>query len=138
MARKTEIYVVKKDNRDKGKRFLITEMPALKAERWATRALLALTKSGQDIGQVQGQGMAGIAVAALHGLQHLQFDDADPLMMEMMDCVQIIPDPRHPETSRPLVQDGEEGDDIEEVETRLILKERIFRLHTGFFTPAEP
>lgn len=136
--RKTEIYVVTKDNRDKGKRFLITEMSALRAERWATRAVLALTRSGQDIGHVRGGGMAALAVAALQGLQYLQFDDADPLMMEMMECVQVIPDPKHPETTRPLVQNDAEGDDIEEIETRFILKERIFRLHSDFFTRADP
>jgi hypothetical protein len=136
--RKTEIYVVTKNNRDKDKRFLITEMSALRAERWATRALLALTKSGQDIGSVRTGGMAALAMAALQGLQYLQFDDADPLMMELMDCVRIIPDPKHPETSRPLIQNDAEGDDIEEVETRIILKDRIFRLHTDFFTRADP
>lgn len=140
MARKTEIYVVTKDGRDKGKRFLITEMSAMRAERWATRALLALTKSGENLDYVRSEkgGMAALAVAAIRGLQHLNFDDADPLMMEMMDCVQIIPDPKHPETARPLVQNDAEGDDIEEVETRVILKQRVFKLHSDFFTNAGP
>lgn len=138
MARKSEYYTVTKDNRDKGKKFLITEMSALRAERWATRALLALTKSGQDINPTAGGGMAAIAVAALQGLQHLQFDDADPLMMELMDCVQFVPDPKHPETTRALVQLDSDGDDIEEIETRIILKQRILNLHTDFFTRAGP
>lgn len=138
MARKFEYYTVTKDNRDKGKRFLITEMSALRAERWATRALLSLTKSGQDINPSAGGGMAAIAVAALQGLQHLQFDDADPLMMELMECVRFVPDHKHPETTRELVQNDDEGDDIEEVETRLILKQRVFNLHTDFFTRADP
>jgi hypothetical protein len=36
-------------DRDKGKRFKITEMPAMKAEKWAARFFLALAKSGIDI-----------------------------------------------------------------------------------------
>jgi hypothetical protein len=99
---------------------------------------LALTKSGQDINPAAGGGMAAIAVAALQGLQHLQFDDADPLMMELMDCVRFVPDPKHPETTRELVQLDSDGDDIEEIETRIILKQRILNLHTDFFTRAGP
>ena len=136
--RKTEVFVVVKDNRDKGKRFLITEMPALRAEKWAARAMLALTKSGQDVDHIKGGGMAALAVAGLKALQHLDFADAEPLMDEMMECVQIIPDPKHPETARPLVQYGAEGDDIEEIDTRVELRTRIFRLHTGFFSSAAP
>lgn len=139
--RKTEVFAVVKDNRDKGKRFLITEMPALRAEKWATRALLSLAKSGADIASVspgKPGGMAALAVAGLQALQHLDFADAEPLMDEMMDCVQIIPDPKHPETSRPLVQYGSEGDDIEEIDTRVELRTRIFKLHIGFFSPESP
>ena len=35
MARKTQTYTIDSGGRDKGKTFLITEMPATKAEDWA-------------------------------------------------------------------------------------------------------
>lgn len=139
--RKTEVYVVTKDNRDKGKRFIITEMPALRAEKWATRAMLALARSGVDIPTVtpgKPGGMGALALAGLQALQHLDFADAEPLMDEMMECVQIVSDPKHPETARPLIDSGEEGDDIEEIETRVELRKRTLMLHVGFFTTAAP
>lgn len=136
--RKTEVFVVVKDNRDKGKRFLITEAAALKVEKWATRAMLALARSGHDIPHVKGAGVAALVVSGLEALQRLDFADAEPLLDEMMECVQIVPDPKHPETARPLVERGSEGDDIEEIDTRIEIRKRIFNLHTGFFTPAAP
>ena len=46
MPRRTKTYVIADENRDKGKMFLLTEMPALQAEKWAIRAFLALAKAG--------------------------------------------------------------------------------------------
>ena len=45
MARKVEYITIDQEGRDQGKTFKITEMPALKAEKWATRAFLALAAS---------------------------------------------------------------------------------------------
>lgn len=133
--RKTEIFVVPTDGRDKGKRFLITEMPAMKAERWAYRALLALAHSGADLGEgALAGGMGAVAQAGFRALQKLNFEDARPLLDEMWDCVQVIPDPKNPEFLRPLVMNEMEGDDIEELETLWMIRERVFRLHTDFFT----
>ena len=47
--RKTKTYTVDSDDRDKGKVFLITEMPATKAEDWAIRVMLALGSANVDI-----------------------------------------------------------------------------------------
>ena len=57
---------------------------------------------------------------------------AEPLMDEMFRCIQIQPDPRKPEVVRPLIDNGTEGDDIEEVATRLRLRSEVINLHTGF------
>ena len=46
MSRRTLIYTVKSDNRDKGKKFQITEMSASRGEAWAMRALLAKPHRG--------------------------------------------------------------------------------------------
>jgi len=134
VARKTEIINVTSEGRDKGKQFIITEMPALRAERWAFRALLALAHSGVELppGAADG-GMAVLASAGLQALNSLDFEEARPLLDEMWSCVQIVPDPKNPNITRPLVIREGEGDDIEELPTIFQLRERIFRLHTDFF-----
>lgn len=135
--RKTETVTITSEGRDKGKAFLITEMPALKAERWAFRALLLLAHSGAELDMpedAQNGGMAAFATAGLKSLQKLDFEESLPLLNEMWSCVQVIPDPKsNPMIMRPLTVNEMEGDDIEEVPTILHLRERIFRLHTDFF-----
>jgi hypothetical protein len=132
--RKTEVVHITSEGRDKGKRFLVTEMPALKAERWAFRALLALAHSGVEMpDDAKNAGMAAIAHAGLKALNNLDFEEARPLLDEMWTCVSIIPDPKNPDFVRPLMMHEMEGDDLEEISTVLHLRERIFRLHTDFF-----
>lgn len=132
--RKTEVFVVTSEGRDKGKQFLITEMPAMKAERWAFRAMLCLTHANVELpdGAATG-GMAAFAEAGLRAMNSLSFEEARPLLDEMWECVQVIPDPKNPAFTRPLQINELEGDDLEEVTTILQLRERIFRLHTDFF-----
>lgn len=132
MSRKTDVFVATVD-RDKGKRFVITEMPALQAERWALRAILALTHAGAELPEGEKAGFAAIALAGIQSLQKLQFAEVAPLLDEMMDCVKIIPDPKNIDFMRPLVMNQGDGDDIEELQTIFELRERIFRLHAAFF-----
>lgn len=63
MSRKTLIYQVpaQEGNRDAGKRFLIEEMPATRAERWAMRALLALMGGNVELGDHQAGARHGRA-----------------------------------------------------------------------------
>ena len=128
--RKTVDVRITDEGRDHGKTFMITEMPAAKAEKWAARALLALAKSGVDIGDVEGAGMAGLAMKGFKALGSVDWDMAEPLMDEMLTCVAIKPDPSKPALTRPLF----EGD-IEEVTTLVNLRVRIFNLHVNFSTP---
>lgn len=129
--RKTKRVVIEADNRDKGKIFVLTEMPASQAEKWAVRALLALTHAGAEIPEdIEGSGMAGIAMMGLHALTSLRFADAEPLLDEMFDCVRFCPDGSHPEIVRPLIED-----DIEEVGTRLRLRKDVLELHVDFSLP---
>jgi len=129
--RKTSIVVIPETdsaNRDRGKQYLITEKSALEAEKWAARALFALGKSGIDIPEEAAQaGMAGIAIIGLKALLSMNFADAEPLLNEMMSCIEYIPNPSNPSVKRPLF-DG----DIEEVTTLLKLRSEVFNLHTGF------
>ena len=131
--RKTSTVVIDEEGRDRGKRFVITEMSAAQAEAWAIRALLAMAAGGIELPDGYEQtGMAGLAEVGLRAITKLKWADAEPLLAEMMDCVQIAPDPRHPGTVRPLIDE-----DIEEIATRLKLRTEVFKLHTGFLKAAD-
>lgn len=130
MARKTKTIRIPQSegNRDSGKTFLITEMSAAQAEKWALRALGAIANSGMEIPpDVTRLGMAALVAVGFKGLLTMQFDEAEPLLDEMMDCIVIVPDPKRPEVVRPV-----DDEDIEDVTTRLTLRSEVFELHTGF------
>jgi hypothetical protein len=121
--------------RDKGKVFRITEMPAAKAEKWATRALLCLNKSGVQIPpNINGLGMVGVAILGLNIwlAGSIKFEDLEPLMDEMFVCVHVVPDP----TANMLHSRPVKDEDIEEWTTRAWLRSEVIELHTGF-SPAE-
>jgi hypothetical protein len=134
MSRKTALYVVPpaaegKANRDEGKTFLITEMPARKAEKWATRALNLLAKSGVDLPpDFMRSGMAAMFVIGVKALTSIDYEGAEPLLDEMLDCVMLVPDASKPAVTRAIHLDT----DIEEVSTYLKLRDEVFELHTGF------
>lgn len=131
MARRTKIVEITDENRDKGKKFLLTEMDAEQAEWWAFRVLQAGIKGNPDIGKIASpesgmplMEMARVGFAAIGGLPP---EDAKPLLDQMMKCVQIsLPGG----TSRAMIS----ADEIEEVTTRLTLRKEVFMLHTDFFT----
>jgi hypothetical protein len=126
--RKTATVTVDLDGRDNGKQFLLTEMPASQGEKWAMRAMLALTKSGVDVPEeVMASGWAGIAILGIKSLAGVSFGEAEPLMDEMFRCVQFIPNPANPSVIRPLIED-----DIDEIATRAWLRGEVLHLHTGF------
>lgn len=132
MARKTTTVTIDGKGRDAGKHFLLTEMSASAAERWAARALLALVRSGVKIpDEAVEMGLAGIAQIGVDLLSGLSWELAEPLLDEMFACIQIIPDPAKPHVVRGLVED-----DIEEVATRLRLRREVLNLHIDFFTDA--
>lgn len=130
--RKTKTVSIDAEGRDRGKTFLITEMPAAQAERWAMRALMAVADAGIDLPEsAASAGMAGVAAIGIRAIFRIPFEKAEPLMNEMMGCVQFVWDKRK-NLTRPLVDDGTDEDDIEEVATRLLLRSEVFELHTGF------
>ena len=132
------VTFIGQDGRDKGKHFVITEMPAFQAERLATRALFGLARAGVDIGAVTGMGMAGIAAAGLQALPLIDRREAEPLLDEMMTCVQIMPDPNVPAIMRPILGPGAAQDDVEELTTILALRKQILDLHTDFSEAVAP
>lgn len=132
--RKTKVVTITDEGRDKGKQFLLTEMPASRAEKWAVRALLALARSGVDVpDNLVLTGMAGLMEVGLLALRGISFSDAEPLLDEMIGCVMVMPDPiGNPTFARNLIED-----DIEEVATRVQLRSEVFSLHTDFFSLAD-
>lgn len=130
MARNTLIYTVTDDNRDKGKTFFLTEMPASQAESWAMRALLALLANNADLPEgLEHAGMAGMAEIGIKALSGLKWEIAEPLLNEMWECVEVIPDPSKPHIKMRMLHGGEV---IEEISTRIKLRAEVWKLHTAF------
>jgi len=129
--RKTLTYTAQ-DGRDKGKKFIITEMAARPAHKWATRALFALINGGADIPEnVADMGMAGIAAAGMKTLNSISIETAEPLLDELLSCVTVMPDPNKPEVVRALFDE-----DIEEPATYFKLQKEVLILHLDFLQPA--
>lgn len=135
MARKTQTLVILEDGRDKGKIFVLTEMAADAAERWALRALFALANTGIDLpDDVASGGMAGVATVGLRALGKLPYAAAEPLLGEMLRCAKYRHAPDLP------LQEIFSGDacQIEEARTFLTLRMAIFELHVGFTLAGAP
>lgn len=132
MARRTLTLTIKDKGRDKGKKFLLTELSASDAEKWAMRAFTALAKSGVTIpDDIAGSGLIGIAMMGMKALGGLAFEDLEPLLDTMMSCVQFVPE-GHDNLARSLF-----SEDIEELKSRLTIRTEVFKLHTeGFFDAA--
>ena len=128
--RKTSTYIVDSDGRDKGKHFFLTEMPATKAEDWAIRVMLALGAANVDIpdGSLQ-LGMAALAEVGLKKLFALNAIQVRPLLTELMECVEFIPNPQKQQVKLgyPMFESQ-----IEEVKTLLVLKWEVLKLHVDF------
>lgn len=126
MTLKTRMVTIENKGRDNGKVFQITEMPIIKADRWATRAMLALISSGVDIGEVNpSDGMIAIASVAVKALAGVPEETALSLLDELMDCVRIVPTGG---VARDIVIDS----DISEISTLFTLRKEVIALHTDF------
>lgn len=132
--RKHQLVIIDAEGRDKGKAFLVLEKSAFDTEKWATRALLAMGRAGVQVEQdVLQAGALGLLLIGLQSLQRVPFEDAEPLLDEMMTCFSFVPDVSKKDAltgapiGRPLV-DG----DIEEVATLLKLREAAIETHLGF------
>lgn len=138
--RKTAIYTAQ-SGRDKGKAFQLTEMPARQAHKWATRALFAVMNAGLEVPEEYADaGFAGLAAIASSGdkellvmliktLGRVNIEQAEPLLEELLGCVQIIPEPSKPNVVRALFDQ-----DLEEVATIFALQKEVLVLHMGFST----
>lgn len=131
MARK-EIYYTETKGRDAGKVFYIREMSATQAEWWAIRAGMAMARSGVDLpDNFADMGIAAMAGTGLKMVSQIPPAEAKPLLDELMECVQCVPDASNQNVKRRLIDD-----DIEEIATRLKLRAEVFKLHVDFFQAA--
>lgn len=126
MARKEIEVVITDDNRDKGKVFRITEMPATKAQEFADRVFFAAMNCGVkvpgDIGQI---GMAELYAAGIVMAERIPYELAKPLLGMLIDCVDLRTEAG---TYRKLVES-----DIEEITTVFKLRTEALKLHFDFF-----
>lgn len=130
MARRTEYVTIDNENRDKGKTYLITEMPASQAEMWAIKAMLAIGDKVQVPEGATDLGMAGLASVMLSNSSALlgaSFESVQDLMDEMFGCIKMCPNPNDKSVTRHLIED-----DIEEITTRIKLRSRVLALHLDF------
>lgn len=130
--RKSQTWFCDDANRDNGKTFVITELPASEAEDWAIQAFFALLNAGVDVpDDVAEMGFAGIASIGLGALGKVPYEKAKPLFDKMMQCVKFMPDNGNPNVTRQLTES-----DIEEITTRMKLRKMVFGLHWDFSKPA--
>ena len=123
MACKTLNITIEDNNRDKGKKFLITEWPAQTADNWGNRLILAAGRAGSQIDHIIGTGMAGVFLLGFQALMRMEENTALALIDELLTCVQIV----EPALTRSVTRD-----DIEEVRTLWHLRKEVFALHVGF------
>ena len=118
--------------RDKGRKFEVTEMPLLDADKWARRFSLALMRSGMrmsnsDLMNVSSiGGILEIAKFGFTAFGHIEEDLAIELTDELIEkCVMTIPSGGEP---RPVVYDS----DISSVTTLMQLRWEAFSIHNDF------
>lgn len=129
---KNKTVTIELDNADKGKKFLITEMPLLKADKWAWSLGHGLFQGGinddLDVNNLNFNTTGGILEVAKLGMSILKGLPRD-LMFELMDeltesCVQYVAENGQ---ARPLV-DG----DITNVVTLNLLRKEALAIHIDF------
>lgn len=132
MRKSLDVTVAAK-GRDYDKRFRITEMPAYQAEAWGMRAMSAMARAGVEIPQgiipeMLGGNMLAILAVGIPSLLKADFADVQPLLAEMMECVQALNVTDGGETTvRRLIPD-----DTEEWTTLPWLRDKVLELHLGF------
>jgi hypothetical protein len=125
MGRKTCNLIIDEEGRDKGKVFVLTELPALDIERWTVRLVLALGKNGVSLPDVQADsGFAGIAGILWVLIAQISPSEAEALMATMLEGLKI--------NAGKVIRDVM-PDDIEEPETLLQIRLAWVDLHAGFF-----
>lgn len=122
---KTKEVTITAEGRDKGRKYLLTEMPALQAERWARHAIMAMSRENLDIrSEIAALGMYGFILGGMQALAAGDVDAVDKLMEEMLPQIKIVEE----KITRPLQGDG----DFWEISTIKTLRQELIELHLGF------
>lgn len=125
MSLKSKTVEIEK-GRDAGKMFVITEMPIVKADNWAMRALFAIANGGLDIEGINpNAGMLGMAQVAIKALSGVKPEIGIPLLDELMDCVQIVPTGGN---ARDVILNA----DVKDLSTMFILRKEALAIHLDF------
>lgn len=131
---KTHKFTIEEGS-DKGKVFLITEMPLLEADRWAWSLGHGMMKGGLDVDQININKMdvktvggilefAKLGVAALGNIER---DTLFELLDELTDkCIRIV-------TESGVTRDLVDGD-VTALKTLNYLRMEAVKLHIGFLT----
>ena len=127
MARRTA--TVDGNGRDAGKVFLLTEAPAIKAVRWAVRALIALGGSDAELpSDIAAAGLAGVAAYGIKALSGMAYAEVDALLTDMLGCVEIADEA----VGRRALTEA----DVEDVETLRLPGGAVLALHFDFASTA--
>ena len=119
--RREKYITITSDNRDKDKTFYLREMSAVQAEKWAARALLAVSGPGTSIPQAGLASLADAGFNLLEMLGNIRWEVAEPLLDEMMTCEQRK---ESATCIRSLVPE-----DIDEISTIFTLRKEVLKLH---------
>ena len=127
MRKEKEIKI--EEGRDAGKVFVITEMPALQMDKWATRALCAIGRS-QESGIMA---LLALGVTELiNSFMKADYEKIEPLMQEMLQCCSFKKD-----NARVVLKDDFVNDIIEDWNTITMLRIEAIKLNLGFFTEGD-
>lgn len=116
-------------NRDAGKLFIVTEMPAVQAERWASRLIVLLSEAGADVPEGWEPGSQSLAELLKLGAPFIKVLQ-DPSLEEWWGCVKY----QHRPNQMPQAIVFNDRCQIEEVSTVGALRMKVLELHTGFFS----
>ncbi len=141
MARKEARITITAEGRDRGKVFVLREMPSDQAERWFIRLVLALANAGGKVPEeVLFSGAAGFAdmlptlrnslVVAIRAIQGLDFKDVNALFDEMTPFITWQP-PGVPAPPEQMLFPGVNSQ-VDEVATWFKLRFELVQLHVGF------
>lgn len=128
MSRKEIDITIDKENRDKGKRFRITEMSAFDAESWAMRAISGMACAGVDLpGEIlRSPSVEALASIGISSFLKIDRTEQEELSKQLLSCVRIIYDTKG--NTRDLLPS-----DVEEPSTLFTLRLKTLELHLSSF-----
>lgn len=127
MRRTKEIKI--EEGRDAGKVFVITEMPALQMDKWATRALNAIGKNQS------GGVLALLALGVpelINSFLQADYDKIEPLMQEMLQCCSFKKD-----GTTVVLNEDFVNEIVEDWNTITNLRIEAIKLNLGFFNEGD-